>query len=70
MVSVQTFSVKGMSCEHCVRAVTEEVGKLRGVQDVTVELETGTITVTVDPPLEDVEVAAAVEEAGYEFVAR
>ena len=62
------YSVKGMTCGHCVSAVSAEIGKLDGVKGVTVDLATGAVTVTSAGPLEPAAVAAAVEEAGYELV--
>ena len=41
-----TWSVTGMTCGHCVASVTEELGELDGVRDVSVVLDTGTVTVT------------------------
>jgi copper chaperone len=60
-----TWSVTGMTCEHCVASVTEELGEVDGVRDVSVVLDTGTVTVTSSQPLERADVRAAVEEAGY-----
>jgi copper chaperone len=62
------YSVKGMTCGHCVSAVSTEIGKLDGVDGVAVDLATGAVTVTSAAPLEPATVAAAVEEAGYELV--
>jgi copper ion binding protein len=67
-VNAQTFYVAGMSCDHCVRAVTEEVSKLPGVERVDVDLAMGAVAVTADRLLGDAEVASAVEEAGYDLV--
>ena len=64
-----TYRVEGMTCEHCVRAVREEVGELAGVTDVQVDLATGEMAVTSSAPLEEGAVRAAVDEAGYELVA-
>jgi copper chaperone len=64
----QTFTVTGMTCGHCVAAVTEEVGALDGVTDVRVDLGTGEVAVVSTRPLERELVAAAVVEAGYELV--
>jgi copper chaperone CopZ len=61
-----TYTVTGMTCDHCVRAVTAEVAMLPGVTDVEVDLTTGRVRVTSDQALDDVAVEAAVEEAGYE----
>ena len=66
-MSTQTFKVEGMTCDHCVHAVTEELQQLDGVSDVGVELVPGGIShVTVDSEREvaDAEVAAALDEAG------
>lgn len=69
-MSVQTtYTVSGMTCGHCVQAVTGELTKLSGVQDVAVDLPTGAVTVTSDGPLSPDDVRAAVDEAGYELVA-
>ncbi len=61
----QTYVVTGMTCDHCVNAVTEEVAAIEGVSDVQVDLATGGLTVTSTAPVEDAAVAAAVDEAGY-----
>lgn len=63
-----TYQVQGMTCGHCVSAVSSEIGQIPGVSDVAVDLETGRVTVTADRPVEDDAVRAAVEEAGYEVV--
>jgi len=65
--TTRTYRVTGMTCGHCVAAVTEEVAALDGVQDVQVELATGDVTVTSSRVLEDAAVAAAVDEAGYQL---
>ena len=65
-MSVETFTVKGMTCGHCVAAVTSEVSKLAGVTKVDIDLATGSVTVESNKPVEPSVFAAAVEEAGYE----
>jgi copper chaperone CopZ len=60
-----TFTVIGMTCEHCVRAVTQELQALPGVHDVNVDLPSGGVAVTSDEPLDDDAVRGAVDEAGY-----
>lgn len=62
----RTYTVTGMTCDHCVRSVTEEVEKVPGVTGVAVDLGSGRVTVRSDGDLEDEAVEAAVEEAGYE----
>jgi copper chaperone len=67
MTSTQ-YTVKGMTCGHCVSAVSEEVGRLDGVTDVQVDLPSGVVTVASTTPLDVTAVSAAVDEAGYELV--
>ena len=61
------YTVQGMTCEHCVRSVTEEVGAVDGVAGVDVDLAAGRVTVRGDA-FTDAAVADAVDEAGYEVV--
>ncbi|MEC3974387.1 heavy-metal-associated domain-containing protein [Amycolatopsis sp. H20-H5] len=68
-MSENTYTVTGMTCDHCVRAVTDEVGKIDGVQKVAVDLPNGKVTVSSTTELGDADVRAAVEEAGYELAA-
>ena len=62
-----TYTVNGMTCGHCVSAVTAELTRLPGVHDVQVELPTGAVTVESDGPLPIDEVRVAIDEAGYEL---
>jgi copper chaperone len=62
-----TYQVTGMTCEHCVHAVTGELKNLGGVSEVTVDLVPGgrsAVTVTSEAPLPAETVAAALDEAG------
>lgn len=63
-----TYTVKGMTCEHCVQSVTEEVSEVPGVRGVEVDLPSGQVTVSSDHEVDDAAVRAAVTEAGYEVV--
>jgi len=58
------YRVPGMSCEHCVRAVREEVGAVAGVREVDVDLATKAVLVHGDAP-DDAAIRAAIEAAGY-----
>jgi copper chaperone len=69
-MATSTYAVTGMTCEHCVRAVTEEVRRIEGVSGVTVDLPTGALTVSSSQPIEEAAVAEAVAEAGYQLAAR
>ena len=61
-----TYAVAGMTCDHCVRSVTEEVSEVPGVTAVEIELAGGRLTVQGDA--DDAAVRAAVAEAGYQVV--
>jgi copper chaperone CopZ len=62
-----TYRVAGMTCGHCVDAVSSELKAIDGVRDVTVDLDaagTSTVTVTSAQPLQPEQVSAALDEAG------
>jgi copper chaperone len=67
MSTTQSYTVTGMTCEHCVSSITEEVQEIPGVERVDVVLETGDLTLTSAGPVDDAAVKAAVEEAGYQL---
>jgi copper chaperone len=58
-------TVTGMTCEHCVASVSEELSELPGVQGVDVILATGAVTITSATPLDPAAIQSAVAEAGY-----
>ncbi len=60
------YTVTGMTCGHCVTAVSDELAKLPGVTGVDVDLASGRVLVVSDEPLADAAVRAALDEAGYE----
>jgi copper chaperone len=62
------YTVDGMTCDHCVQAVSTEVSGVVGVTGVDVDLASGRVRVSSDRPLDDAAVRAAVEEAGYQVV--
>lgn len=66
-MSETTYTVTGMTCDHCVRSVKSEVGQVAGVTAVDVELDGGLVTVTTESSIDDDAVRAAVEEAGFEM---
>ena len=62
------LSVDGMTCGHCVMSVKEELGKIPGVKNVDVILNSGAtskVTVLTDTPLDDAALSDAVSEAGF-----
>ena len=63
-----TINVSGMTCGHCVSAVTMELSLLPTVTEVEVDLESGQVTITSDAALEQAQLATAIDEAGYELV--
>ena len=66
-MSTQIFPVTGLTCGHCVGAITSELSVLAGVTDVQIDLVvegTSTLTVTADQALTEDEVAVALDEAG------
>jgi copper chaperone CopZ len=72
MSTTTTYSVSGMTCGHCTSAVTEEIGKLAGVQGVTIDLVAGgtsAVHVTSESALDESAVRDAVDEAGYALAA-
>jgi len=60
-----TYTVSGMTCEHCKNAVTGELSSVAGVEVVDVDLGTKLVMVTGEE-LDDVALRAAIEQAGYE----
>ncbi|GHE13746.1 heavy-metal-associated domain-containing protein [Klenkia taihuensis] len=63
-MSTLDFTVTGMTCQHCVASVTEEVSEVPGVSAVDVDLASGALRVTGEGVDGD-QVRAAVAEAGY-----
>jgi copper chaperone len=60
-----TYSVPGMHCGHCERAVSEELSAVAGVESVSVDLETKRVVVS-GRALDDAALRAAIDDAGYE----
>jgi len=70
MSTTATYNVVGMTCDHCVGAVTKELSELAGVETVSIELNVGgatPVTVVSAEPLAADAVVAAIDEAGYEL---
>lgn len=71
--TITTLQVDGMTCEHCVASVTEELSEVDGVDSVEVDLNPGgasIVSVQADATVEHDQLRAAVEEAGYQLSAR
>jgi len=73
-MSTQIFPVTGLTCGHCVGAITSEVSAVPGVTDVLIDLVAGGISilsVTADKSITEADVAAALDEAGeYQLATR
>ena len=67
-IGATTFQVTGMTCDHCQRAVTEGISRIPGIQGIAVDLVSGSVTVTATQPVDRVDVAHAVDEAGYTLI--
>lgn len=65
----QTYQVPDVSCKHCVRAITDELTKLPGVQQVGVDLGTKRVFVEHDGSVTDQQLRQGIEEAGYDIAA-
>ena len=65
MAETITYTVPGMTCDHCTRAVSSELAAVGGVENVAVDLDTKLVTVSGEG-LDDERLRAAIEEAGYE----
>lgn len=66
-----TISIDGMTCGHCVAAVTEEISAIDGVSKVDVDLNAGgisTATIASAGPISEATISEAVAEAGYTVV--
>ena len=66
-MTTRMYSVEGMSCGHCVNAITGEVTKLAGIADVAVDLRRKTVTVTGES-VDDTAIRGAIDDAGYTVV--
>ena len=64
-MSTETYTVTGMTCDHCSRSVSAEVNAVAGVTAVDVDLATGRVTVTSQQPVRTDTIREAVAEAGY-----
>jgi copper chaperone len=59
-------TVSGMTCDHCINAVTEELMKLSEVTDVKIQLDSGTVDIESESELNPALIESAIQEAGYE----
>ena len=62
-----TINVAGMTCDHCVNSVTEELKKISGVSEVQVDLDSGKVEITSVTEISPAAITEAITEAGYEL---
>ncbi len=67
-MATNEYQVTGMTCGHCEMSVREEVSQIAGVEDIQVSAKTGLLAVTGAADIDDAQILAAVEEAGYSAV--
>ena len=67
-MATNKYQVTGMTCGHCEMSIREEVGQIAGVEEIQVNAQTGKLVVTGSDAVDDAQVLAAVEEAGYAAV--
>lgn len=63
-----TIKIKGMSCQHCVMAVTKALSGIEGIRDVQVDLAKGEATFSEDRPVEKTLIRERIQKAGFEVV--
>lgn len=64
---MKTIKIKGMSCQHCVKAVTKALGEIEGVQDVKVDLPKGEASFEETKPVDAQELREKIKKAGFEL---
>lgn len=65
---MKSIKIKGMSCQHCVMAVTRALGALEGIENVKVDLKTGVATYEEVKTVDESLIVAAIKKAGYDVV--
>lgn len=67
-MATSEYQVTGMTCGHCEMSVREEVAQLANIESIQVSAQTGRLVVTSSAAVDDADVLAAVDEAGYSAV--
>jgi copper chaperone len=65
---MKTIKIKGMSCQHCVMAVTKALGSIEDVKDIHVDLQKGEATFTEIKPVDQKQIREKIKKAGFEVV--
>jgi copper chaperone len=66
--SMKNIKIKGMSCQHCIMAVTKALNAVDGIKDVSVDLKSGVATYNEVKAVDPMIVASAIKMAGFEVV--
>lgn len=66
-MSTITISVQGMMCPHCERHVTQALEQIPGIIEVKANHKTSTVSLVTSSPIEDAQLAATIQQAGYEY---
>jgi copper chaperone len=67
MEKMKTVKIKGMSCQHCVKAVTKALSEIPGIREVTVDLERGEATFEEVEPVAQELLRERIKKAGFEL---
>ena len=67
-MATKVYRVDGMTCQHCVKSVSDELAQVPGIANFDVNLDTKLVTIDGDA-LDDAAIVAAIDEAGYEALA-
>jgi copper chaperone CopZ len=65
----KVYTVPGVSCGHCVKAITDELTRIPGIEQVDVDLATKHVTVRHNDNVTDAQIQTGIEEAGYDIAA-
>lgn len=63
---MKTIKIKGMSCQHCVKAVAKALGEIEGVKDVKVDLSRGEAAFEEVKPVDMEVLRESIKKAGYQ----
>jgi copper chaperone len=66
--SMKTIKIKGMTCQHCVMAVTKALGGIEGIKDVRVDLQKGEATFIEEKPVDRTLIRERIAKAGFDVV--
>ena len=64
---MKTVKIKGMSCQHCVKAVTKALSEIAGIKDVKVDLERGEATFDEVKPIDQALLREQIKKAGFDL---